>query len=119
MISAVRMEDPAKLTDVISANLQLSIEESRTAGDLRPSRAPDPHRRCARHRNRKLNVDRTIQSRVKRQNGKGAERVLPQREDQSHPEGTGPGEKSEFDELKKKIESAGMTKEVKTRRCRN
>src|ERR1035437_9070716 len=27
MISAVRMEDPAKLTDVISANLQLSIEE--------------------------------------------------------------------------------------------
>jgi len=27
MIAAVRMEDPAKLTDTIAANLQLSIEE--------------------------------------------------------------------------------------------
>ena len=29
MIAAVRMEDPAKLTDTIAANLQLSIEKSR------------------------------------------------------------------------------------------
>jgi ATP-dependent Lon protease len=27
MIAAVRMEDPAKLTDTIAANLQLSVEE--------------------------------------------------------------------------------------------
>jgi len=30
MIAAVRMEDPAKLTDTIAANLQLSIEESKS-----------------------------------------------------------------------------------------
>jgi len=31
----------------------------------------------------------------------------------------GRGEKSEFDELKKKVEAAGMRRTSKTRRCRN
>ena len=68
MISAVRMEDPAKLTDVISANLQLSIEEKQELLEIF-----DPAERLTRIADvldieiEKLNVDRTIQSRVKRQ----------------------------------------------------
>ncbi len=65
MISAVRMEDPAKLTDVISANLQLSIEEKQELLEIF-----DPAERLTRIADvldieiEKLNVDRTIQSRV-------------------------------------------------------
>ena len=49
MIAAVRMEDPAKLTDIIAANLQLSIEEKQTAGNFRSGGAFEPGCRCARH----------------------------------------------------------------------
>ncbi|HWW14031.1 MAG TPA: LON peptidase substrate-binding domain-containing protein, partial [Candidatus Dormibacteraeota bacterium] len=68
MISAVRMEDPAKLTDIIAANLQLSIEEKQELLEIF-----DPSERLSRIADvldveiEKLNVDRTIQSRVKRQ----------------------------------------------------
>src|SRR5205823_3343293 len=68
MIAAVRMEDPAKLTDTIAANLQLSIEEKQELLEIF-----DPAERLARIGDvldieiEKLNMDRTIQSRVKRQ----------------------------------------------------
>jgi len=62
----------------------------------------------------KLNVDRTIQSRVKRQMEKAQERVLPStRKIKAIQKELGRGEKSEFDELKKKVEAAGMPKDVK------
>ncbi len=68
MIAAVRMEDPAKLTDTIAANLQLSIEEKQELLEIF-----DPAERLNRIGDvldieiEKLNMDRTIQSRVKRQ----------------------------------------------------
>ncbi|MFI5108257.1 MAG: LON peptidase substrate-binding domain-containing protein, partial [Terriglobales bacterium] len=68
MIAAVRMEDPAKLTDTIAANLQLSIEEKQELLEIF-----DPAERLNRIADvldieiEKLNMDRTIQSRVKRQ----------------------------------------------------
>ena len=68
MIAAVRMEDPAKLTDTIAANLQLSIEEKQELLEIF-----DPAERLSRIGDvldveiEKLNMDRTIQSRVKRQ----------------------------------------------------
>jgi ATP-dependent Lon protease len=68
MIAAVRMEDPAKLTDTIAANLQLSIEEKQELLEIF-----DPTERLNRIADvldveiEKLNMDRTIQSRVKRQ----------------------------------------------------
>src|SRR5579884_1567345 len=68
MIAAVRMEDPAKLTDTIAANLQLSIEEKQELLEIF-----DPAERLTRIGDvldveiEKLNMDRTIQSRVKRQ----------------------------------------------------
>ena len=114
MISAVRMEDPAKLTDVISANLQLSIEEKQELLEIF-----DPAERLTRIADvldieiEKLNVDRTIQSRVKRQMEKAQKEYYLNEKIKAIQKELGRGEKSEFDELKKKIESAGMPKEIK------
>src|SRR6202047_3042675 len=114
MISAVRMEDPAKLTDVISANLQLSIEEKQGLLEIF-----DPAERLTRIADvldieiEKLNMDRTIQSRVKRQMEKAQKEYYLNEKIKAIQKELGRGEKSEFDELKKKIESAGMPKEVK------
>src|ERR1700751_3201425 len=114
MISAVRMEDPAKLTDVISANLQLSIEEKQELLEIF-----DPSERLTRIADvldieiEKLNVDRTIQSRVKRQMEKAQKEYYLNEKIKAIQKELGCGEKSEFDELKKKIETAGMPKDVK------
>jgi ATP-dependent Lon protease len=114
MISAVRMEDAAKLTDVIAANLQLSIEEKQELLEIF-----DPAERLTRIADvldieiEKLNVDRTIQSRVKRQMEKAQKEYYLNEKIKAIQKELGRGEKSEFDELKKKIESAGMPKEVK------
>ena len=114
MISAVRMEDPAKLTDVISANLQLSIEEKQELLEIF-----DPAERMTRIADvldieiEKLNVDRTIQSRVKRQMEKAQKEYYLNEKIKAIQKELGRGEKSEFDELKKKVESAGMPKDVK------
>src|ERR1700723_2945556 len=114
MISAVRMEDPAKLTDVISANLQLSIEEKQELLEIF-----DPAERLTRIADvldieiEKLNVDRTIQSRVKRQMEKAQKEYYLNEKIKAIQKELGRGEKSEFDELRKKIEDAGMPAEVK------
>src|ERR1700723_2304109 len=113
MISAVRMEDPAKLTDVISANLQLSIEEKQELLEIF-----DPAERLTRIADvldieiEKLNVDRTIQSRVKRQMEKAQKEYYLNEKIKAIQKELGRGEKSEFDELKKKVETAGMPKDV-------
>jgi len=114
MISAVRMEDPAKLTDIIAANLQLSIEEKQELLEIF-----DPSERISRIADvldveiEKLNVDRTIQSRVKRQMEKAQKEYYLNEKIKAIQKELGRGEKSEFDELKKKVEAAGMPKEVK------
>jgi ATP-dependent Lon protease len=114
MISAVRMEDPAKLTDIIAANLQLSIEEKQELLEIF-----DPSERLNRIADvldveiEKLNVDRTIQSRVKRQMEKAQKEYYLNEKIKAIQKELGRGEKSEFDELKKKVEAAGMPKEVK------
>src|SRR5579884_1902537 len=114
MIAAVRMEDPAKLTDTIAANLQLSIEEKQELLEIF-----DPAERLTRIADvldieiEKLNVDRTIQSRVKRQMERAQKEYYLNEKIKAIQKELGRGEKSEFDELKKKIENAGMSKEVK------
>ena len=106
MISAVRMEDPAKLTDIISANLQLSIEEKQELLEIF-----DPSERLNRIADvldveiEKLNVDRTIQSRVKRQMEKAQKEYYLNEKIKAIQKELGRGEKSEFDELKKKSRS--------------
>src|SRR3979411_1694788 len=113
MIAAVRMEDPAKLTDTIAANLQLSIEEKQELIEIF-----EPAERLSRIGDvldveiEKLNMDRTIQSRVKRQMEKAQKEYYLNEKIKAIQKELGRGEKSEFDELKKKVESAGMPKEV-------
>jgi ATP-dependent Lon protease len=113
MIAAVRMEDPAKLTDTIAANLQLSIEEKQELLEIF-----DPAERLNRIGDvldveiEKLNMDRTIQSRVKRQMERAQKEYYLNEKIKAIQKELGRGEKSEFDDLKKKIEASGMPKEV-------
>ncbi|PYX25999.1 MAG: endopeptidase La [Acidobacteria bacterium] len=102
MIAAVRMEDPAKLTDTIAANLQLSIEEKQELLEIFDPAEIE-----------KLNMDRTIQSRVKRQMERAQKEYYLNEKIKAIQKELGRGEKSEFDELKKKIEAAGMSKDVR------
>jgi len=60
----------------------------------------------------KLNVDRTIQGRVKRQMEKAQKEYYLNEKIKAIQKELGRGEKSEFDELKRKIETAGMTKDA-------
>jgi ATP-dependent Lon protease len=114
MIAAVRMEDPAKLTDTIAANLQLSIEEKQElleifdAGD-RLTRIAD----MLDIEIEKLNMDRSIQTRVKKQMERAQKEYYLNEKIKAIQKELGRGEKGEFDELKKKIEAAGMTPDVK------
>jgi ATP-dependent Lon protease len=114
MIAAVRMEDPAKLTDTIAANLQLAIEEKQELLEIF-----DPAERVSRLADlldveiEKLNMDRAIQSRVKRQMERAQKEYYLNEKIKAIQKELGRGEKSEFDELKKKIDAAGMPKDVR------
>ncbi|HEX9121587.1 MAG TPA: endopeptidase La, partial [Terriglobales bacterium] len=60
----------------------------------------------------KLNMDRTIQSRVKRQMERAQKEYYLNEKIKAIQKELGRGEKSEWDELKKKIDAAGMPKDV-------
>jgi len=113
VISSVRLDEPAKLADVIATNLQLSIDDKQQLLDLF-----DPEVRLERVADvldieiEKLNMDRTIQSRVKRQMERAQKEYYLNEKIKAIQKELGRGEKSEFDELKKKIEAAGMPKDV-------
>jgi ATP-dependent Lon protease len=113
MIAAVRVDDPGKLADTVSANLQLTIEEKQDLLEIF-----DPIDRLQRVAEmldieiEKLNVDRTIQGRVKRQMEKAQKEYYLNEKIKAIQKELGRGEKSEYDELKKKIEAAGMPKEA-------
>ena len=113
MAASVRADEPAKLADTIAANLQLSIEEKQQLlevfdPELRLSKVADVLDVAI----EKLNMDRTIQSRVKRQMEKAQKEYYLNEKIKAIQKELGRGEKSEFDELKKKIEAAGMPKDV-------
>jgi ATP-dependent Lon protease len=113
MIAAVRMDEPAKLSDTIAANLQLSIEEKQELLDIF-----DPSERLSRVADvldieiEKLNMDRSVQSRVKRQMERAQKEYYLNEKIKAIQKELGRGEKSEFDELRKKIDNAGMPKDV-------
>ncbi|MDE3160158.1 MAG: endopeptidase La, partial [Acidobacteriota bacterium] len=60
----------------------------------------------------KLNVDRTIQGRVKRQMEKAQKEYYLNEKIKAIQKELGRGEKSEIDELKRRIETSGMTKDA-------
>jgi ATP-dependent Lon protease len=110
MIAAVRVDDPGKLADTIGANLQLTIEEKQELLEIF-----DPVDRLTRIADmldieiEKLNVDRTIQGRVKRQMEKAQKEYYLNEKIKAIQKELGRGEKSEFDELRKRIDESGMT----------
>jgi ATP-dependent Lon protease len=112
MIAAIRVDDPGKLADTVGANLQLTIEEKQELLEIF-----DPIDRLTRVAElldieiEKLNVDRTIQGRVKRQMERAQKEYYLNEKIKAIQKELGRGEKSEFDELKKRIETAGMTKD--------
>jgi len=113
MIAAIRVDDPGKLADTVGANLQLTIEEKQELLEIF-----DPVDRLTRVAEmldieiEKLNVDRTIQGRVKRQMEKAQKEYYLNEKIKAIQKELGRGEKSEFDELKRKIDTAGMTKDA-------
>src|SRR6266705_3061873 len=113
MIAATRVDDAAKLSDTIASNLQIPIEEKQKL--LENFDILDRLNRVAevlKSEIEKLNDDRNINTRVKRQMERAQkEYYLNEKLKAIHKE-LGRGEKSELDELKKKIEAAGMPKDV-------
>jgi len=113
MIAAARGDDPARLSDTISANLQLPVDEKQ---DLLET--VDPMERLNRIGDileielEKLNVDRNINTRVKRQMERAQKEYYLNEKLKAIQKELGRGEKNEIDELKKKIDAAGMSKEV-------
>ncbi len=113
MVAAIRVDDAGKLADTVGANLQLTIEEKQELLEIF-----DPIDRLTRVAEmldieiEKLNVDRTIQGRVKRQMEKAQKEYYLNEKIKAIQKELGRGEKSEIDELKKRIEMAGMTKDA-------
>jgi len=113
MIAAARVDDPGKLSDTIAANLQLPVEEKQELLENF-----DPLERLNRVAEileveiDKLNVDRNINTRVKRQMERAQKEYYLNEKMKAIQKELGRGEKSEIDELKKKIDTAGMSKEV-------
>jgi len=113
MIAAVKVEEIGKFTDTIAANLNVSIEEKQELLEIF-----DPVDRLTRLADildieiEKLNVDRTIQGRVKRQMERAQREYYLNEKIKAIQKELGRNEKSETDELKKKIEEAGMTKDA-------
>ena len=115
MIAAVRVDDPARLADTIAAHMLVGIEEKQNLLEI-----VSPLERLNRIASvlevevDKLQVDRRIQSRVKKQmekaqkeyylneKMKAIQKELGRKEDKGN----------EIDDLKKKIEDARMPKDV-------
>src|SRR5881409_711903 len=115
MIAAVRVDDPGKLADTIAAHLLVGVDEKQNLLEI-----VSPIERLNRIAGileievDKLQVDRRIQSRVKKQMEKAQkEYYLNEKMKAIQKELGRKDEKgNEVDELKKKIEQAKMPKEV-------
>ena len=113
MIAAAKVDEIGKFTDTVAANLNVSIEEKQELLEIL-----DPVDRLTRLADlldieiEKLNVDRSIQGRVKRQMERAQREYYLNEKIKAIQKELGRNEKSEIDELKKKIETAGMTKDA-------
>ena len=113
IVAAIRTDDAGKLADTVGANLQLNLEEKQELLEIF-----DPLERLTRVADildieiEKLNMDRTIQGRVKRQMERAQKEYYLNEKIKAIQKELGRGEKSEIDELKAKIEAAGMSKDA-------
>jgi ATP-dependent Lon protease len=113
MSAVVRVDDPSKLADTVAANLQLTLEEKQELLEIF-----SPIDRLSRVGEmldievEKLNMDRSISGRVKRQMERAQKEYYLNEKIKAIQKELGRGEKSEWDEFRKKIEDAGMTAEA-------
>ncbi|MCL5670314.1 MAG: endopeptidase La, partial [Acidobacteria bacterium] len=113
MIAAAKVDEISKFTDTVAANLNVSIEEKQDLLELF-----DPVDRLTRLADildieiEKLNVDRSIQGRVKRQMERAQREYYLNEKIKAIQKELGRNEKNEIEELKKKVEDAGMTKDA-------
>jgi ATP-dependent Lon protease len=113
MIAAVRVDDPNKLADTIAANVQIPVEEKQELLELfelseRLNRIAD----ILDVEIEKLNVDRSINTRVKRQMERAQKEYYLNEKLKAIQKELGRGEANEIEQLKKKIETSGMPTEV-------
>jgi len=114
MLSAVRSDDAGQMSDTMAAHLSLPVADKQPLLEQF-----EPIERLLRLAElleleiEKLNMDRAIQGRVKRQMEKAQREYYLGEKIKAIQKELGRGEKSEFDELKKKVESAGMPKPVR------
>ncbi len=112
--AALRANDPSQLVDQLADKMKLEIDDKQILLETYST-----HERMMRMIEvleieiDKLNVDRTIQTRVKRQMEKQQrEYYLNEKIKAIHKELGRKDERAEFEELKQKIEEAGMTPEA-------
>jgi len=112
--AALRAADPGQMVDNLAHVMKVSIEDKQGLLEIYST-----HERLLRMVELleieidKLNVDRTIQTRVKRQMEKAQrEYYLNEKIKAIHKELGRKDEKAEYDELRQKIEEAGMSKDA-------
>ncbi|MCC6745262.1 MAG: endopeptidase La [Acidobacteria bacterium] len=112
--AALRMDEPERIADTIASNLKISVDEKQSLLEVYPVRD-----RLVRLIDLieveldKLQVDRSIQGRVKRQMEKAQkEYYLNEKIKAIHKELGRKDEKAELDELRAKIENAGMSEDA-------
>ncbi|MPZ21088.1 MAG: endopeptidase La [Luteitalea sp.] len=115
MIAAVRVDDPSRLADTIAAHLLISIEEKQNLLEI--ISAGERLNRIAgvlEAEVDKLQVDRRIQSRVKKQMEKAQKEYYLNEKMKAIQKELGRRDEkgNEIEELKKKIEQSRMPKEV-------
>jgi ATP-dependent Lon protease len=114
LTAALRNEDPARLCDIISSNLKISVEDKQ--GLLEIFSLQDRLVRLIEVLEvelEKIQVDRAIHGRVKRQMERAQkEYYLNEKIKAIHKELGRKDEKAELEELKQKIEQAGMSKDA-------
>jgi len=114
LTAALRNEDPARLCDIIASNLKISVEDKQ--GLLEIFSLQDRLVRLIEVLEielEKIQVDRAIHGRVKRQMERAQkEYYLNEKIKAIHKELGRKDEKAELEDLKQKIEQAGMSKDA-------
>ncbi|HEX5734015.1 MAG TPA: endopeptidase La, partial [Blastocatellia bacterium] len=114
LTAALRNDDPARLCDTIASNLKISVEDKQ--GLLEIFSLQDRLARLIEVLEvelEKIQVDRAIHGRVKRQMERAQkEYYLNEKIKAIHKELGRKDEKAELEELKQKIEAAGMSKDA-------
>jgi len=115
VLSTIKVDDIGRLADIICSHLVLTIEEKQELVELF-----NPIERCKRLADmmdlelEKLHVDRSVQNRVKKQMERAQkEYYLNEKMKAIQKELGRKDEKSELDDLRRKIDASGMPKEAK------